>query len=286
MLATCAMLTRDAAWADDLVRKWYPHDYQAAVLKQAGLLDAARHDRWSELPAMLAALEAPKADPVWKASMLSLLQGATSPAKWPSFLKALGDPSPLVRSRAATALGGVLSQETVPPLIAATRDASRLVRIRAAQSLAALPMEGLQDSGDRASLETAVAEFFNAMRARPDDWASHANLGNFQMEHRDFARAITEFETAAKLEPRVVGPLVNASLAYSNLNQLDKAEGCLRQALKLEPNNASALFNLGLLLAETGRTADAVKSLHAALGERPPHGRRGLQPGRHCRSHQ
>ena len=107
------------------------------------------------------------------------------------------------------------------------------------------------------------------MSARPDDWASHANLGNFQMEHRDFARAITEFETAAKLEPRVVGPLVNASLAYSNLNQLDKAEGCLRQALKLEPNNASALFNLGLLLAETGRTADAVKSLHAALANDP-----------------
>ena len=109
------------------------------VLKRAGLLDAARHDRWSELPAMLAALEAPKTDPVWKASMLSLLQGATSPAKWPSFLKALGDPSPLVRSRAATALGGVLSQETVPPLIAATRDASRLVRIRPRNRLPPCP---------------------------------------------------------------------------------------------------------------------------------------------------
>ena len=124
-------------------------------------------------------------------------------------------------------------------------------------------------SADRTSLETAVTEFFNAMRARPDDWASHANLANFQMEHRDFARAITEFETATKLEPRVVGPLVNASLAYSNLNQLDKAEDCLRQALKLEPNNASALFNLGLLLAETGRTADAVKSLRTALANDP-----------------
>ncbi len=103
------------------------------------------------------------------------------------------------------------------------------------------------------------------MSARPDDWASHANLGNFHMERRDFAGAIVEFETATKLEPRVIGPLVNSSLAYSNLNQPDRAEASLRQALKVEPNNASALFNLGLLLAETGRTTDAVKSLRAAL---------------------
>ena len=104
-----------------------------------------------------------------------------------------------------------------------------------------------------------------------------------QLPHgaRDFARAVNEFETATKLEPRVVGPLVNASLAYSNLNQPDRAEASLRRALAVEPNNASALFNLGLLLAETGRTADAVKSLRAAPPVRPAHGRRGLQPWRH-----
>ena len=136
---------------------------------------------------------------------------------------------------------------------------------RAAQSLAALPLEAVRDDRDKANLEAAVAEFFTAMSARPDDWASHANLGNFHMERRDFDQAIREFETATKLEPRVVGPLVNASLAYSNLNQPDRAEAALRQALKVEPNNASALFNLGLLLAETGRTADAVKSLRSAL---------------------
>jgi len=256
---------KDAAWADGRVREWYTRDYQAPVLKTAGLLDAARHDHWDELPAMLAALDAPATDAVWKASMVLLLQGASNPAKWPAVLKALGDPSPLVRSRAAMALGGLLSEETLPPLLAATRDVSRLVRIRAAQTLAAVPPEALRDGRDKASLEAAVAEFFTAMSARPDDWASHANLGNFHMERRAFAQAVNEFETATKLEPRIVGPLVNASLAYSNLNQPDRAEACLRRALKVEPNNASALFNLGLLLAETGRTADAVKSLRGAL---------------------
>jgi tetratricopeptide (TPR) repeat protein len=256
---------KDASWADRWVRAWYTRDYQAPVLKLAGLFDAARHDQWSELPAMLTAMDAPATDAVWKASMLSLLQGATNPAKWPAALEALRDRSPLVRSRAATVLAGLLSPETLPSLIAATRDASRLVRIRAAQALAAVPPQVIREDRDSASLEAAVAEFFSAMTARPDDWASHANLGNFHMERRDFNRAISEFEIATRLEPRVIGPLVNSSLAYSNLNQLDRSEASLRQALKIEPNNASALFNLGLLLAETGRTADAVKSLKAAL---------------------
>ena len=256
---------KDAAWADERVRAWYKRDYQAPVLNLASLLDAARRDKWDQLPAMLATLDAPATDSVWKASMLSLLQGVANPAKWAVILKALGDPSPLVRSRAATALAGLLSLETLPPLLAATRDGSRLVRIRAAQSLAAVPLETVRDDRDKAGLEAAVAEFLTAMNARPDDWASHANLGNFHMERRDFAHAVNEFETATKLEPRVVGPLVNASLAYSNLNQPDRAEASLRRALAVEPNNASALFNLGLLLAETGRTADAVKSLRTAL---------------------
>ena len=64
-------------------RKWYPRDYQTPVVKRAGLLDAARHDRWDELPAMFATLDAPATDAVWKASLLFLLQGASNPVKWP-----------------------------------------------------------------------------------------------------------------------------------------------------------------------------------------------------------
>ena len=72
---------KDAAWADGRVRAWYPRDYQAPVLKTAGLLDAARHDRWDELPAMLAALDAPASDAVWKASLLAAAPGGEQPGE-------------------------------------------------------------------------------------------------------------------------------------------------------------------------------------------------------------
>ena len=154
-------------------------------------------------------------------------------------------------------------------LLAAAADPSRLVRIRTAMSLAALPPQSLTDERDRASLEKANREFTTAMQARPDDWASYANLGNFYMESRDFPAAVACFETATKLEPRQIGPMVNASMAYSNMARNDKAEQSLRRALKMEPNSAAANFNLGLLLAEQGRLQEAEQALRAALKADP-----------------
>ena len=63
--------------------------------------------------------------------------------------------------------------------------------------------------------------------------------------------------------------MVNLSMAYANLKQNDKAEAWLRRALKAEPDNAAANFNLGLLLAETNRLDEAEKALRAALKSDP-----------------
>lgn len=260
---------KDAAWADEWVRKWYPRDYQAPVLAQARLIDDARHGRWGELSAMLARLDSPSVDPIWKTSMVRLLRGANDPAKGPALRRRMTDKSPLVRSAAATALGEPLTEEALPLLLAATRDPSRLVRIRAAQSLAPAPANLVRDGRDRQSLSAAVAEFLAAMNARPDDWSAHANLGNYHMDRGEFEQALREFETATKLEPRVVGPLVNAAMAHSNLNRPGPAETALRRALKLEPENPSVQFNLGLLMGEQGRFDEAEAALRAALKADP-----------------
>jgi Flp pilus assembly protein TadD len=89
------------------------------------------------------------------------------------------------------------------------------------------------------------------------------------MESGDFEAAVAAFETALKLEPRMVPVMVNLSMACSNLKQNDKAEAWLRRALKAEPDNAAANFNLGLLLAETSRPDEAEKALRAALKSDP-----------------
>jgi tetratricopeptide (TPR) repeat protein len=259
----------DAAWADGWVRKWYTNDYQAEVLRRAELVDAARKQQWKHLPEMLTELQKKNGDQVYKNSLLRLLRGCMDERKWAVLRELLQDPSPLVRSSAASALGGHLTPEIINALLTASADPSRLVRIRTAMSLAALPPQSLADQRDRTKLEQANREFIAAMRARPDDWASYANLGNFYMEGGDFPAAVSYFETAIKLEPRQIGPLVNTAMAYSNLDRNDEAEKCLRSALILEPKNAAANFNLGLLLGEQGHLQEAEQSLRIALKADP-----------------
>ncbi|MGB9625653.1 MAG: tetratricopeptide repeat protein, partial [Phycisphaerae bacterium] len=227
-----------------------------------------RREDWSKLPEMLAYLGSEGRDEVFANSLIRLLRNCDDERKWPALLTAIKDPSPLIRASAAEAMNGRWTPDAIEALLNATRDEYRLVRVRAAGSLAALPGEMVKDA-DRKDLDRATAEFLQVMTARPDDHASHYNLGNFFMCRRDFGRAIASFETAVKLQPDSIPPLVNISLAYNATGQNEKAEQALRQALKQDPNNAAANLNLGLLLAELGRMDEAEPALRAAFKAEP-----------------
>ncbi len=128
--------------------------------------------------------------------------------------------------------------ETQQALLAALDDSYRLVRIRAANALATYPA-GLLNPDDRARLTQATQELLDSFQARPDDWASHYNLGNFYFRQIEDAKALEAFTLAHALRPDTVLPLVNASLAHARFGQNDRAEASSREALKLEPQNAA-----------------------------------------------
>lgn len=259
---------RDAKWADRIVRSWHSRDYQAAILRPARLIDAARKRDWSQLPSMLAYITGRGRDEVFAVSLIRLLRSCDDERKWAVMVKALNDPSPLVRAGAADALSGYAGPDALTALVEATRDDFRIVRIRAAAALAPVPREMLS-ARDRDSVERSTSEFLASLRTRPDDSASHTNLGNFYMNRGNLDAAVSSFETALRLNPQSIVTLVNASLAYNLRGENDKAEACLRRALKVEPANAAANFNLGLLLGEMGRRAEARETLRAALKTDP-----------------
>ena len=115
----------------------------------------------------------------------------------------------------------------------------------------------------------ALAELMESMRSRPDDMASHYNLGNLHMARSQMAEAVAEFETACRLEPDALPPRVNVALAYNALGQNDKAEASLRQALSLDPTNSAANLNLGMLLAEMGKMSEAEQAFRTAFKADP-----------------
>jgi tetratricopeptide (TPR) repeat protein len=259
---------QSAAWADKFVREWRPRDYQKPVLERAALIAAARKGDWTKLPDMLAYLSRADREEIQTVSLVRLLANCPADDKWPVLRKLVDDASPLVRASVAEALGERLDPANANALFKAAGDDYRLVRVRAAAALAGVPEDQLPEE-QRRRVRDAMAELLDSMKSRPDDMASHYNLGNFHLARGQMPEAAAEFETATRLQPEALPPYVNAALAYNALGQNDKAEASLRHALRLEATNAPANLNLGMLLAEMGKNSEAEQAFRAAFKASP-----------------
>jgi tetratricopeptide (TPR) repeat protein len=254
---------RNAAWADQNVRQWRTRDYQAPILQRAGLVDAARKRDWQKLPEMLAYMTSPERDEVFAASLIRLTMSAPDEVR-PMLLKAIQDPSPLVRAAAAEALSVRPGKESFRTLVAAAEDSYRLVRVRAAASLAHYPATWFQGK-DRDKVKQATEEYLASLTARPDQWTSHYNLGNYYLNRGEVKPALAAYDAALKIEPRAAMVMVNAAMAYAKMGAQNQAEKSLVKAIKIAPDNAAARFNLGLLKAEQKRGQEAEKELREAF---------------------
>jgi tetratricopeptide (TPR) repeat protein len=259
---------KDAAWADTHVRKWRSRDFQALALKRASLIDAARRRDWTNLPEMLDYVTSKDRDEIFATSLIRLVPTSGDPRVAPALLAAIKDPSPLVRSAAATALQNFPAAEAFLALAEASGDDYRLVRVRAAAALAGYGNLPLQDAGKK-RVEAANKEYLASILSRPDQWESHYNLGNYYLDRGDFKQAVISYEKALKMEPRGVLAMVNEAMAYSRMGENQKAEDALKKALKVAPDNAAANFNMGLLKAEENDPGAAEKHLRAALKADP-----------------
>ncbi len=269
---------KDANWADKFVRQWYPKDYQASLLAEAALIDAARKRDWSKLPQMLAYIENREHNAIFTTGLIRLLAACPDSQKFPVMRGALADPSPLVRSAAVDILAERMDASTAKYVATFAKDPSYLVRIRVGSALSPVPLETF-DEATRVNVEGAEKEYLNSLTIRQDDYAQHLNLGNYHHNRQELPQAVSEYEKAAALRSGFAPPLVNASVVYSQMGDSQKAEDALQRAIASEPDNAAAHFNMGLLLAEKGQESEAEKELRKT----PPVGTNkcggGIQPG-------
>jgi tetratricopeptide (TPR) repeat protein len=259
---------KDAAWADTYVRQWRTRDYQAPVLKRAALIDAARKRDWSKLPDMLAYIQSKDRDEVFATSLIRLISPTQDPKALTALLAAAKDPSPLVRGAAVQALGLISTTESLQALVEATGDDCRLVRVRAAAGIASFPRMSAPPAY-QAQLKKANKEYLAFIMARPDQWTSHYNMGNYQLGRGETKNAVASYQAALKLEPQAVMAMVNSSIAYAQMGENGKAEQSLQKALKIAPDNAAANFNMGLLKAEKHDLKTAEKYLKKAFKADP-----------------
>ena len=256
-------------WANEIAKQKGDPNYQEETLYWGQLIKEARDDKWNRLDEMLAIIDKSELNEIIITSFVRLLANCHKEKKWDTVINALlTNESPLVRSAAANSMSGNYSEKSRDALIAAAGDDSRLVRVSAALSLAGMTDNHLSPE-DSVTVAKATDEYLTSLLARPDDWSSHYNKGIFHQNRGENQKALSSYETAARLYPEAIMPLINSSVLYSYNGNHPKAEENLKKALEVDPDNEAASLNLGLLLAEQGKMQEAEQALLTALNANP-----------------
>ena len=255
-------------WANKIVKQRPNGDYQEETLKWAQLIKEARDNDWTNVELMYSYIKNPETNQVVANSMVRLLANCTLESKTAVLIEAISNKSELIRSSAAYGLVGVHTKEAKDAILLACQDEIRLVRIQAANAAITFP-EGSFTVEQQTIVKSAEAEYVASMTSREDNWSNHYNLGIYHQNKGNAQNALNSYETAARLYPESIMPLINSSVLYSYVGNHAKAEENLKRVVEFDPDNEAANLNLGLLLAEQGRLDEAEKALKAALNANP-----------------
>ncbi len=229
---------RDAAWAAEHVRAWYPDDTVRAERRAvATAIAQGRRADAASVPALLGLLGRKGADDVRRASAARLLaRFPTSSGVTPALLGAVRDPRPLVRTGAAWALAErpALAPDARAALLGALDDPVLTVRLHAAVALRGVAPDSLP---------------------RPQAEA--------------LARATGEWRTSQALGADTPEARYNLAIVLASAGRAEEAEREYRAALRLWPPSIQARHNLAMLLAQQGRPADAAAELETLVAQDP-----------------
>jgi tetratricopeptide (TPR) repeat protein len=109
-----------------------------------------------------------------------------------------------------------------------------------------------------------------AVAAAPDNFAACMNLGAVLCDDkRDYDGAIPCFEKATELDPNSASAHYNLGNARAKKGKVDEAISCFEKALALDPNKMDARNALGDALKKKGRLEDALACFEKALALDP-----------------
>jgi tetratricopeptide (TPR) repeat protein len=124
------------------------------------------------------------------------------------------------------------------------------------------------NAGDhRRELQEAVLR--HRLEKNPNDAVAHMNLGAILLSRLDPQAAVTELQTAARLEPNQPEVRNMLGLGLATLNRNADAIAQFDLALKARPDYASARFNLAAAQAKLGRIDEAIQNLRKVLAANP-----------------
>ncbi len=116
--------------------------------------------------------------------------------------------------------------------------------------------------------EDAIPLLESGLKIAPKRADLHAALGESYFMSDKLEKAIDEFKVLIELEPSARS-YAFMGLSYRQLGRFDEARKYFQEGLKLDPHNASCLFNMGYLEGQQGNQAAAELLFQKALQSNP-----------------
>ena len=108
-----------------------------------------------------------------------------------------------------------------------------------------------------------------ARRINPNDASAHNNLGVLYYNKGLFDEAVTAFQRALQLDPRMDVAQSNLEIAYLNSGRAGARVGELREVLRRSPSDHAARWELGRTLALLGQNGPAMEEFTELLRYHP-----------------
>ena len=118
-------------------------------------------------------------------------------------------------------------------------------------------------------LDTALAQYEEAIRRNPNDAESLSNVGQVLVRLNRAAEALPYFDRAIALIPDRWAYTFNRARALGVLGRWEESVGEYRRAQALFPDDYVTAFNLALALRRLGDNEGAVAAFHKAIALEP-----------------
>jgi len=124
---------------------------------------------------------------------------------------------------------------------------------------------------DAMMLEAAIADYNHAISlSSTPSFFIYVLCGDAHKQLKNFEYAITNYETAAKLNPTSITSVFNVALCYNELGKIDDAIAAFDRLIALDtPNTSDFYLNRGLLKHNKHQFDEAIADFTVALEKNP-----------------
>jgi len=117
--------------------------------------------------------------------------------------------------------------------------------------------------------DQAIADLARVMKLDSANLKAHHLLADVYMDHYQSALALTTMERAAALYPDSIKTKLKLSEFQLILKQYNAAMNTLADIMKIHPGDPEALFMLGMVYRDQGKTDQAISAFQSAVERNP-----------------